>query len=242
MSKTLVLFAYSKYKSGLINFIKKAIFQDSNIDFIIISNGIDLDTDVKGMLPDYVHFLKRENTGYDFGAWSGGLFHNNNYLNYSHYVFINDTTSGPFYKGEPGSNWVNEFLKGLQGNVRLFGSTINTCGDPYLKSHVQSNVFCIDKEVVKYLISKEIFSLTNLVTSHFDLIYNKEVRMSRKIIENNWNIGSRMKYFQGVDFTFCGKKPSDYSCDLLLQDLMYPQFENVYWTKEEIMFIKGNRF
>ena len=38
-----------------------------------------------------------------------------------------------------------------------------------------------------------------------DAVWNREVLMSRKIIDNGWNIGSLMSYYQDVDFTFTTK-------------------------------------
>lgn len=64
--------------------------------------------------------------------------------------------------------------------------------------------------------------------------------MSRKVIENNWNIGSLLTYYKDVDFTFKYKKPSEYNIGFL-NDIMYPQFKNKLWTIHELVFIKGNR-
>jgi len=44
--------------------------------------------------------------------------------------------------------------------------------------------------------------ITNYAETFHDAIYNKEILMSRKIIENNWNIGSLLLYYKDVDFTF----------------------------------------
>jgi hypothetical protein len=64
--------------------------------------------------------------------------------------------------------------------------------------------------------------------------------MSRKIIENNWNIGSLFQGYKGVDFTFKNKTPEEYYITFV-NDVMYPQFRNVFWTDNELVFIKGNR-
>ena len=42
-----------------------------------------------------------------------------------------------------------------------------------------------------------------------DVVNNKEVLMSRKIIENGWNIGCLLKHYKNVDFTFNEKKPDN---------------------------------
>lgn len=64
--------------------------------------------------------------------------------------------------------------------------------------------------------------------------------MSRKIIDNKWNIGSLLDYYKGVDFTFNEKKPQDYNIKFL-NDVMYNRFKGVIWNLNELVFVKGNR-
>jgi hypothetical protein len=64
--------------------------------------------------------------------------------------------------------------------------------------------------------------------------------MSRKIIENNWNIGSLMNYYKNVDFTFRNKKPNEYNINFL-DDVMFGKYRNKIWNEFELVFIKGNR-
>jgi hypothetical protein len=85
-------------------------------------------------------------------------------------------------------NWTDVYLNGLKNDIKLFGSTINTCRDPLNKSHVQSYIFSIDKITLEYLIKCEIFSITNYAKTFNDAIWQKEVLMSRKILENGWII------------------------------------------------------
>lgn len=66
----------------------------------------------------------------------------------------------------------------------------------------------------------------------------KEVLMSRKVIEKNWNIGSLLSYYKDVDFTFKNKKPSEYNINFM-NDLMYEEYKNEIWNL--YVFVKGNR-
>lgn len=211
MGKTLVLYTFYKYKSSVEYFIKNGIFKHDNVDFMIIANHKDIALDV----PDYVKVMRRENIGFDFGAWSEGLLTDDYYKNYDHFVFVNCSVKGPFLDRNFKGKWIDLFLNGLKDNVKLFGVTINTRtfdhnSDPRNKAHVQSYAFAINKNTLEYLISCEIFSLTNYAKNYMDAIVNKEIRMSRKIIENKWNIGDLIGHYKGVDFTFSDKKPSDY--------------------------------
>jgi lipopolysaccharide biosynthesis protein len=232
-AKILVLYVFHEYNIRVEHFIKHAIFKDDMFDFIIICNNRSINISV----PEYVTVIKRDNVGYDFGAWSEGLLSNDRYKKYDYFVFVNSSIIGPYLPEGYTKPWPYRFLEGLQGNIRLFGSTINTSCNPTTKSHVQSFAYAMNRETLEYLISKEIFSITKFAKTFDDAIWKYEVRMSREIIANGWNIGSLMKYYVGVDFTFTSKTPESYGIKWM-DDMMYPQFE---LERNEVMFVKGNR-
>ena len=86
----------------------------------------------------------------------------------------------------------------------------------------------------------KIFDATKHLTGFRDTIEQKEVLMSRKIIENGWNIGCLMKYYDGVDFTFKYKSPEEYTRSFI-GDVMWPQSQDRFWNVYELVFVKGNR-
>ena len=235
MNKLLVLYVFHIYNDRVKQFIEKCIFKDENVDFIIISNNKNNIIDV----PDYVKILYRENIGYDFGGWSDALLTSNLYKNYDNFIFVNSSVIGPFIPSYCKDKWTDIYINGLTNNVKLFGSTINTIVDPLNKSHVQSYIFSMNKTTLKYLIDCEIFSVTNYAKTFQDAIWKKEVLMSRKIIENNWNIGSLLSYYKDVDFTFRYKKPNEYNI-IFLDDIVFPNNETI-WNIYELVFVKGNR-
>ena len=98
----------------------------------------------------------------------------------------------------------------------------------------------MDKICLKYLIDCEIFSITNYAKTFNNAVWFKEVLMSRKVIENKWNIGSLLPLYNNVDFTFSNKSPNEYNINFY-NDIMYPQYKNVLWNVYELVFIKGNR-
>ena len=98
----------------------------------------------------------------------------------------------------------------------------------------------MDKTTLKFLIDCSIFSISKYAKTFDDAIHNKEILMSRKIIENNWNIGSLMKYYNNIDFTFCNKNPQDYNVKFF-DDVMYQIYRKKIWNEYELVFIKGNR-
>ena len=181
MCKVLVLYVFHIYNNRVKNFIKKCIFNDENTDFILISNNKNNKIDI---IQDNVKILYRDNIGYDFGGWSDALLTNNLYENYDKFIFVNSSVVGPFIPSYCNHKWTYIYINGLQNNIKLFGSTINTIKQPTLWSHVQSYIFSMDKNTLEYLIECEIFSMSNISKNMREAIWNKEVAMSRKIIEN----------------------------------------------------------
>jgi hypothetical protein len=236
MGKTLVLYVFHEYNNRVEHFIKKAIFDDENVDFIIISNDKTNVFDV----PKYVKCIFRDNIGIDFGGWSDALLTDNLYEKYDNFIFVNSSVMGPFLPSYCNQKWTDIYINGLNDTVKLFGSTINTHGDVVNNSHVQSYIFSMDKITLKYLIDCKIFSVTEFTKTKEEAISEKEILMSRKIIKNGWNIGSLLPLYNGVDFCFKNKRPSEYKINFL-SDLMYPQYRNIFWNENQLVFIKGNR-
>lgn len=228
-NKTLVLYVFHQYNDRVQHFIDKCIFYDEKIDFLIIINSLEIDIKV----PEYVKILKRENIGYDFGGWSDGLLNNDLYKNYGYFIFVNSSVIGPYLPVDYKCKWTDIFLDGLTNDIKLFGCTINTIFTPHY-AHVQSYLFSMNYGTLAYLIKSEIFS-KNYVKTFYDAIWLKEVHMSRKIIENGWNIGCLMNHYKGCDFR-------RYLNVAYLGDMMFNEhFKMNSLTFEEVVFIKGNR-
>jgi hypothetical protein len=242
MSKTLVLFVYHIFNKRVKHFIQKSIFYDPNVDFVIISNN----GYPPPFVPPYVKTLVRANIGYDFGGWSHALLLENAseggkklYQDYDQFIFVNSSVMGPFLTPGFAGKWTDIYLQGLQGNVKLFGSTINCCDAPQTTAHVQSYIFSMNKETLEYLISCEIFSTTNLARTFNDAVWSKEVPMSRKVIERGWNIGCLMPQYRGVDFTFQSRPVKSYTNKWV--DVMNKESRNLAWNEYQLVFVKGNR-
>jgi len=240
MVKVLVLYVFHIYNDRVRDFIKGSIFYDENVDFIIISNDEEAKLEIPGGTLTNVQVMYRKNIGYDFGGWSDALLANNSYKSYERFIFVNSSVAGPFLPAGDSRRWTDIYLDGLEGNVKLFGSTINTMGDPLKSSHVQSYIFSMDRATLEYLVDSGIFSTTEYAKDFDEAIEKKEVLMSRKVIERGWNIGSLLPLYRGVDFTFSTKKPGDYGIEFL-DDVMYERYRNTLWRDEELVFIKGNR-
>ena len=178
MSKLLVLYVFHIYNDRVKHFINKCIFYDENVDFIIISNDKNNNFEV----PTYVKKMFRDNIGYDFGGWSDALLQNNLYKNYDNFIFANSSIIGPFIPSYCKEKWTDIYVNMLKDNVKLFGSTINSCGDIINISHVQSYIFTMDKTTLEYLIKCEncpFYSIEN--ADETIRILNDEVIKEEKI-------------------------------------------------------------
>jgi len=236
MPRVIVWYVFHLYTDRVRHFIDHAIFYDENVDFVMISN----DKENKFDAPPYVHKIYRDNIGFDFGGWSDAVLMNNLQNNYDYFIFVNSSVVGPFVPSDYMGRWTDIYINGLKDNVKLFGSTINAIGDPETWAHVQSYIFCIDKITLQYLIDCHIFSTINYAADFHEAIWGKEVWMSRKIIENGWNIGSLLPCYDNVDFTFKDKKPEEYNITFF-RDVMESEYHDTLWSKYQLVFIKGNR-
>ncbi len=243
MVNTAVLYVFHEVSDRVKHFVQFCTFESPYIDFYIIANTMQIKFD----LPPYIKTMNRTNIGYDFGAWSDCLLTNDMYKNYDTFIFANSSIIGPFLQKDFKGRWTDIYINGLKDNVKLFGSTINATGDSYGSqhspkdiAHIQSYIFSADREAVEYLIQCNIFDNTKHLTGFRDTINQKEILMSRKIIEKGWNIGCLMKYYDGVDFTFKHKSPDEYSTPFI-GDIMWPEAYGKIWDEYEVVFVKGNR-
>ena len=235
---TLVLYVFHEYNEIVKHFINKAIFKDDKVDFLLICNNenkIEIDK------PDYVKIIYRKNEGYDFGGWSYGLITNNLYKNYENFIFVNSSVIGPFLKPENNSKWTDIFINGLTNDIKIFGSSINTCCDCSFvtdrfnpASHVQSYLFSMNIDTVDFLINKGIFSITNYISDKTHVILFKEVYMSHLILKEGWNIGCLLKCYKDYDFKDLNKK-------IIYGNIITNQYYNNLWNEYETVFIKTNR-
>lgn len=243
MPKTLVLYTFFEMNVAVYTFLKHGIFEDENTDFMVICNNPDIRqlVNLDILIPKYVTIVVRENTGFDFGAWSVGALTNDVYKKYDYLVFLNASVYGPYLPEGCVEKWTNILTSKLNETVKLVGCTINTMNSIATHAHVQSYCFCMNKETFEFLVYKEIFSLTKFKDSKGDVIFGNEIPMSRVIIDNGWNISCICPKFDDIDYTFKQYPPSKMDERVLYADPPYPTNYNVHWKSTDIMFVKTNR-
>jgi len=237
--KTLILYTFHEYNDRVSYFIQNALFKRDDVDFLVICCDLN-DTRMETELPSYVKLMKRDNVGFDFGAWTDGLFKDDLWKSYDNFIFANSSVIGPFYPDYYLGNWSDIYINGLKNNVKLFGSTINCIHINDFVPHVQSYIFAVDKECLDYLIDCNIF--TNHYETNFTvLIEEKELKMSQLVLSKGWNIGCLHKHYKHVDFVKNKRTVYNYNITLY-NDIMYQEYLDKHvWELNELVFVKGNR-
>jgi hypothetical protein len=243
--KSIVLYVYYEkdetYKKNLQYFLEHAVNDES--EFLFIING---ECSIDIMQRHNVSVHKRQNIGYDFGAWSDAL----QFINkdeYEYFIFINTSVYGPFIQNPtPNKCWQDYLLQMIVSDTKLVGTTINISHDkfnllqqwepPY--THVQSQVFAMDKECLDFLHNK-IFTKFDTIHTFYDIIQLKEITMSQLVLKNGWNINCLLPKYKGLDYR------------IIKQDINFSSFQGdackngCYFggtiTPYDVMFIKANR-
>jgi hypothetical protein len=238
LKPTLVVYACHQPNENLTLFLKHGVFEDISVDFVVVCNNPGMKVDA----PPYVKIMNRENRGHDFGAWAHGLLTDNLYTKYKSFICLNSTCMGPFVPRWSPLTWVEIFLSELRDTVHLVGPTINCIHNPKHSAHVQSYAFALTRPALDLLIERKVFSLTTQFPDKISAVYQGEVRMSREIISNGWNIAALMHYPRDIDWTFKDKDPEDYRPFPFLGDIAFPgQFYGQTPHPYECVFVKSNR-
>lgn len=236
------------YKDNFKYFLDNVLLKKDDIDYYIIINGIctvDLPNETQN-----IKIIRRENEGFDFGAWSYCI---KNYISkiYDYYIFINTSIKGPYPSN---IDWLPIYLdlfKTGPNNVKLVGTSINILSNiseqykylyeyngPY--THIQSMFFILDKEGFNILNNEKFFDDEDILNKNKDIsyiIFNKEVKMSQILLRKGYNINSILSKYKDIDYTKITKNFNTTSED--------PYFKDAYFgntiSKEDVIFFKNNR-
>ena len=236
------LFAYyeknDETKKNLEFFLDNAIL--NNIDYYIIING-----NCTVNIPKYnnIKIIKRENKGFDFGAWSYAV---KKFIikNYDYYIFINSSIRGPYL--DDTTKWLDKFLELFVDDVKLVGTSINIFSNninnyspPY--THVQSMFFILNNEAFNFLLDKKFFDdeeQLNNMSNLMDIVLFKEITMSQLILQNNWNINCILSKYKNYDYRILKTNINPSGED--------PYFIGTYFydtiKPEDVIFFKMNRY
>ena len=202
--KTVVFFAYHEGSlleaSNLEYFAKAGVWDRTDIDFVLIVNGEKctacLDKSSKLYLPN-VRILLRENSGFDFAAYSFAL-ESTKTSDYRYFIFINGGVRGPIvpsYKLPGISSWHQIFIEMLQGNVKLAGPTIS-CEE---QIHVQTHMFALERSGLEVAIAANIFTTSG--KSILELVRHSELGLTEVIMNNGFDISCLLLQYKSYDWS-----------------------------------------
>ena len=248
-----VFYAYYEkndlYKNNFTYFLNNAILDD--VDYYIIING---ECSINIPKKNNITIFKRENKGYDFGAYSYAIKNINRIYNY--YFFINTSVCGPYLK-DSNKQWTSYFLELLNDDVKVVGTSINMHSSnkfglnseydltniynknpPY--SHVQSMFFCIDNEYFQHLKNINFFDEESINTENIhSIIVNKEIGLSQIALKHGWNINCILSKYKSLDYRVMDKDINNTS------NFGDPYYSKSYFgediDKYEVIFYKNNR-
>jgi len=257
--KTLCIFAYYEKdeicRKNLEFFVRHAILHHhghnttnttTTMDYIIVVND-DKGTFSKSnieVLPNNVRWMTRPNKGYDFGAYTFVLNHDEVDISpYTHFIFINSSVRGPFLRKSSDTLWADIFLDMIRGDVHLVGTTINMFGPPetlFTENHVQSMMFAMDAECLQ-LLFPTIFSHNHPTDNFGDTVVQKEIAMSQLVLKKGWNISCTAKKYQGVDYRLVRKNINPSTNDAWGDSIGPRRYFGTDHDPYELVFIKTNR-
>lgn len=175
--RILIIYAYYETDDSRRNlgfFCRHGITQDKDRQHVIVVNGA---CTVEDQIPKFenVKVLKRDNTGFDFGAWAHAFRHVQR-DQFDYFILLNSSVTGPFLPSyQDASRWPERFTAMLNDRVKLAGITINVFhGDPI----VQSMVLATDKIGIELLFNNGMFTDNDKDDTKDAVIYGREIPSS----------------------------------------------------------------
>ena len=218
-------------------FVENELKYRENIDYIIVINGMNCSVSLPEL--NNLTVIRRENTGFDFGAHSVALnYIKTNMIYYDYFIYLNSGVIGPIVPHYLKIHWSNFFIEKINDKVKLVGTTI-VC----LPSHDDGGYgpkiegfFFVTDRVGMELIDREktIFKIHETFWS--DIVYG-EYGLSNCILRNGYSIDCMIKKYQGIDWTdkknwnlnnnkHPSRKNSFYGNSLLPYELIFHKW---YW-------------
>lgn len=245
-----LIYAYyeknDEYKENFQYFLKRGILKE--VDYYIVINGactVDI--------PEWanVRVYRRENKGFDFGAYGHAM--RKLEKEYDYYFFMNTSVKGPYYPPGVGQKWINYFLPLFSKETKLVGTSINVYtvtqhheynleriyGHAAPFSHVQTMFFGVDRELFLYLEDISFFSEVEmeLKSMNYTVVF-KEIGLSQKVLAKGWNIGCILPEYQR-DYR---EVKEDFNPTSLNGEMYYPgRYFGKTVQPEQVIFYKGYR-
>jgi lipopolysaccharide biosynthesis protein len=231
------------YKENLVYFLENAILD--NVDYYIIINGESTVPEITEKTN--IKVLKRENNGYDFGAYGHAIKQLTK--SYDYYIFLNATVRGPYLNNE--KDWLEAFLPLFNDNVKLVGASVSYTNSHLIKEitdkdttyYVQTPFFIIKNDFFDYLVKQEDFFNEydlNDTTDVQHVVIHKEIKLSILCFKFGGNINCYLEKYRNHDYTKMVDdiNPSSYYGD----GYFVNRYFNTTIQPNDVVFYKNKRF
>jgi hypothetical protein len=199
---------YSYYNTDVANynldfFIKNELKYRENIDYIFVINGFYYDEKICFPEISNLTILRRENVGFDFGAYNCGIEYLESYdKKYDYYFFINNGVIGPIIPHYVDVHWSKIFIRKINDIVKLVGTSIK-CLPPYgdpggFGPKVEGFFFVVD-QIGLDLLKNENTIFCDHDTKCSTILYG-EYGLSKCILKHGYSIDCMIRKYQGIDW------------------------------------------
>ena len=175
--RILIVYAYYETDDSRRNlgfFCRHGVSPYGDRRHVIVINGA---CSIEDQIPKFenVKVLKRDNKGFDFGAWAHA-FRNVQRDQFDYVILLNSSVTGPFLPSyQDASRWPELFTTMLNDRAKLAGITINVfCGDPI----VQSMLLATDRIGIELLFNNGMFTDNDKDATKDAVIYGREIPSS----------------------------------------------------------------
>ena len=202
--KSIIIYTYYNSPSSNYNldfFVKKELKYRDNIDYIIVINGHNCD--IIFPILSNLKIIKRPNIGFDFGGHANAL----EYIStenkiYDYYFFMNSGVIGPILPHYFNDfHWTNIFIKKINNNVKLVGTTIVCLPSSDLGGYgpkIEGFFFMVDNIGLNLLKNEN-----TIFCNHKDkvsTIINGEYGISKCILKNGYSIDCMLRRYQNINW------------------------------------------
>eukprot|EP00854_Cymbomonas_tetramitiformis_P013337 gene13337-15758_t len=244
-------------KGNLEYFLRHAVTEDKSVTYAFIVNGFYRTVAFPNQ--SNVMVYERENSGYEFGAYSNFIEKHLLFVqSFSAYIFIQCSLRGPFLPNYETRHWTSLWVNQLSDTVKLVGGPLycrckpfmqerSTTASPWAyasqKLHLHGPILATDQVGLELL--RPLWRTA--VGGDKELAIEVEIESTGKILRRGWNIRSQLLLWKGVDFQNTSQVAR--KCRYLRDnsrkysgELGYPgKYMGLTVEPLEMMFIKTNR-
>lgn len=235
-----ILISYSYYETDIAKynldfFIKKGIINDPNILYVFVINGFNCSINIPVL--DNVKIIKRENTGYDFGAHYAALeSEKDNSSIYDYYIFLNSGVFGPILPHYlSGYKWYMPFINKINTSVKLVGTSIVCLPESDAGGYgpkVEGFFFVTDSIGLNLLLQDG--NVFKIHENKYSAIVYGEYGLSNIILNSGYSIDCMLHKYQDINWL----DKSNWTCN----NNQHPSRKNSFYGKSinpyEVIFHK----